>query len=109
MNGKSARVKGRRGESEAKNLLTERDWNVADLTAGLSTEDLLAIDPNGITWAVEVKNTSNIMGIHRLQAMEQAKSRKQRWMLMSHIHGTSSWLVQRQGFKPVVWSKGEDK
>jgi predicted RecB family endonuclease len=104
MAGKSTRAKGRRGESEAKVLLLSRDWTVADLSAGLSSEDLLAIDSDGKTWAVEVKNTSAIMTAHREQAMQQAKARKAPWMLMSKIAGTSSWLIQRQGKQPVVWS-----
>ena len=29
------------------------------------------------------------------------------WMLLSKIAGTSSWLVQRQGMAPVVWTAME--
>lgn len=108
MSGKSTRAKGRRGESEAKNLLASRDWIVGDLSAGLSTEDLLATDPGGKVWAVEVKNTAAITQAHRKQAIEQAKNRRASWMLMSKIAGTSSWLIQRQGEKPAVWhNQGE--
>jgi Holliday junction resolvase-like predicted endonuclease len=106
--GKSARRKGRAGESEAKNLLLDRDWTVADLTAGLSTEDLIAVDTDGISWSVEVKNTKAITVQHRQQAMENAKKRKMRWMLMSKLHGTSSWLVQRQGAVPDAWHAKKD-
>ncbi len=103
MSGKSTRSKGRRGESEAKELLQSRDWVVADLSAGLSTEDLLATDTSGKTWAVEVKNTVSITQAQRKQAIQQSKNRRQSWMLMNKIAGTSSWLIQRQGEKPTVW------
>jgi hypothetical protein len=39
MAGKSTRAKGRRGQTEALNLLRERDWIVADLSAGVDSED----------------------------------------------------------------------
>ncbi len=84
-------------------MLQERDWTVGDLSAGKSTEDILAIDPAGVTWAVEVKNTAAITLAHRKQAMAQASARKARWMLMSRIMGTASWLIQRQGMPPAVW------
>lgn len=32
------------------------------------------------------------------------KARKLPWLLASKIAGTASWLVQRQGATPVVWS-----
>ena len=101
--GKMQRSKGRRGQSEAANILRDRDWIVADLSAGITCEDILATDPYGVLWAVEVKNTVSILPAHLKQAKEQANKRKAKWMLMSHLHGTSSWLVQRQGAKPIVW------
>lgn len=101
--GKASRAKGRRGESAAIDILTARDWTVADLTAGKAGEDLLAVDPDGVTWAVEVKTTKTITTQHRSQAMAQATARRARWMLMSKIQGTSCWLVQRQGNRPMVW------
>ena len=102
--GKASRAKGRRGESAVVDLLTARDWSVADLTAGKAGEDLLVVDPDGVTWAVEVKTTKAITTAHRSQAMAQAQARRAaRWMLVSKIEGTSSWLVQRQGQRPVVW------
>ena len=110
--GKAARAKGRRGEAQAIALLMDRDYVVADLTAGKAGEDLLATDPDGKTWAVEVKMTKAITTIHRRQAMEQARNRRAAWMLLSHIDGTSSWLVQRKGHSPVVWSNknnGDDQ
>lgn len=105
--GKAARSKGRRNESACKLLLESRDWAVHDLTAGLATADLIATDLDGRTWAVEVKGTSAITVVHRKQAMEQARKARLPWMLCSKIEGTSSWLVQRQGERPVVWSDAD--
>lgn len=90
-------------------MLRERDWIVADLSAGIATEDLLAKDPDGGDWSVEVKMTKAITVEHRKQAQEQAKQRRARWMLCSHIEGTSSWLVQRQGCLPTVWQERDVK
>lgn len=102
--GKASRDKGRRGQSAATDLLTARDWTVAELNAGKISEDLLATDPDGRTWAVEVKNTRNWLSTYLTQAREQAKARRLPWMLMWHIPGTSEWLVMRQGRQAVVWT-----
>ena len=100
---KAQRQKGARGQSTAKRLLEDRDWTTDPITAGVKREDIIATDPAGVVWSVEVKNCAAITIAHRKQAMEQAKARKLPWMLMAKIAGTSSWLVQRQGMKAVVW------
>lgn len=100
----SERSKGRRGQLIAQQLLKSRDWAVAELNSGTATEDFIATDQDGNQWAVEVKNTKAITTTHRAQAMAQAKARKLPWMLMSHIDGTQSWLIQRKGRRPAVWS-----
>lgn len=100
---KASRDKGRRGQREAQELLKSRDWSVAELNAGTSAEDFIAVDQNGKSYSVEVKNTVAITTAHRAQAMAQAKARKLPWMLLSKIAGTSSWLVQRQAERPSVW------
>lgn len=100
------RNKGRRGQRAAQELLASRDWDVAELNAGKSSEDFIAVDPDGRSWAVEIKMTKAITSQHRDQAMQQAKTRKLPWMLMSHIDGTSSWLVQMSGKSPAVWRAG---
>lgn len=100
---KAQRAKGRRGQQMAGEVLRGRDWSVAELNAGTSAEDFIAVSPDGVSYSVEVKNTVSITTAHRDQAMRQAKARKLPWMLMSHIAGTSAWLVQRQGCKPIVW------
>lgn len=102
---KAARDKGRRGQREAQALLTGRDWRVAELNAGTAVEDLIAVDRIGQSWSVEVKNTVAITVAHRAQAMAQGKARRLPWMLLSKIAGTSCWLVQRQGMRPVVWNE----
>ena len=111
MSGSTTRDKGRRGQTAALNLLRSRDWTVADLSSGISCEDGLAICPDGIVYAVEIKNTANILQSHRNQAMRQARDRGKntRWMLMNRITGTASWLVQRQGERPAVWHEGEGR
>jgi hypothetical protein len=114
--GKSARSKGSRGQSIAANMLRDRDWQVEVLTCGLMHEDLIATTPTAfpqpfalraLRYSVEVKNCKTITTTHRAQAMRQAKERSLPWMLMSHIEGTSSWLIQRQGESPVIWLQKE--
>ena len=105
--GKLSRTKGRIGQTTVSNMLKDRDWTVVDTSAGMSVEDIFAIDPNGIQYSCEVKKTAIISPAHLKQAMEQAKKRKARWMLCNHIAGTSSWLVRRQGLKATVWHDKE--
>ena len=103
MSGRATRAKGRRGETAAKELLQTLGFVVHDLTAGLDSEDLVATDPAGRTWSVEVKNTVAITTAHRAAAMERAKASRLPWMLLSKIAGTECWLVQRQAHRPAVW------
>lgn len=100
---KAQRDKGSRGQTAAKHLLLDRDWTVISTTAGIKTEDIVATDPSGKTWSVEVKNCVNITQAHKLQAMEQAAKRKLPWLLMNKIAGSTGWLIQRQGGYPVIW------
>ena len=88
MAGKSTRDKGRRGESEAKRLLAEKDWEIlADTTAGLATGDLIAQSPDGFIYDVEVKNRVEIHVPDFVgQAMKNAG--KKRWMVMAKIANT---------------------
>ena len=105
--GNKERSKGRRGQSEAKELLTSRDWSVAELSPGMRAEDFWACDlAAGCTYSVEVKNTISITKAHRTQAQNQAARVRLPWMLMSKIAGTKSWLIQRQYERPVVWHVG---
>ena len=97
------RRKGRDGRYHFRLLLEARDWKVTTTTEGKAGEDLLVTDPDGILWAVEVKDVKAIDPRHRDQARQQAKTRKARWMLANHIYGTSSWLIQRRGYLPCVW------
>jgi len=101
----ASRNKGRKGQREAGELLRSRDWTVAELNAGTVAEDFITVDPQGKSWSVEVKNAVVIAEAHRKQAMAQAAKRRMPWMLVSKISGTSCWLVQRQGEKPVVWGE----
>ena len=105
---RAQRDKGRRGQTMAEALLRDRDWVTDPISAGIKREDLIATDPGGVVWSVEVKNCLAITPAHRKQAMEQARQRKLPWLLISKISGTTGWLVQRQGGRPAVWfEKGE--
>jgi len=105
--GKASRDKGARGQSMFANMLRSRDWTVDPITSGVKREDLLAVDPWGQQWAVEVKNCLDITQAHRRQAIEQARKRKLPWLLASKISGASAWLVQRRGKPPVLWHEPE--
>jgi Holliday junction resolvase-like predicted endonuclease len=106
-----ARRKGRKGETAAKNLLADKDWTIlADLTSGISTEDLIVEDTSGTIYSVEVKNVKLIdVPKFRKQAMANAKKIKKRWLLMLKIDGTSSWLIMRQSEKPIVWTEKKEE
>ena len=108
MSGKASRAKGVRGQSQAANLLRDRDWIVDQITAGIGSHDFTATDTARKTWAVEVKNCAGIIPAHKRQAIEQAKARRLPWMLMSKISGSSSWLIQRQSAVPAIWHEKED-
>jgi len=101
--GRSPRSKGRQGETRALHLLQSRDYSCEDMSAGKASCDILAIDTYGAVWSVEVKNR-DIINVRdfRDQAKRNAKPRT-RWMVLAHIAGTSSWLVERQGARPCVW------
>ena len=103
MAGRATRDKGRRGQQAAKRLLADRDWRVIEANSGEAEADMLAIDTAGRTWLVEVKNTAAITTAHREQAMRQAKAKRLPWMLMSHVAGTSDWLIQRQNTICTTW------
>lgn len=105
--GAASRNKGRRGQGAFAAMLSDRDWTVDQITSGVAAADLIATDPDGRTWAVEVKNCAGILPGHKKQAIEQGQKRRLRWMLASHIAGTSSWLVQRKGELPQVWHAKE--
>lgn len=99
--GKASRSRGKRGEQRARDLLTERDYEVHDLTDGTACADFLAIHA-GKVWSVEVKNHKSInIPAFCGQARKQAGSK--RWMVLAHIEGYASWLVLSSGMPPVVW------
>jgi hypothetical protein len=103
MSGKASRAKGARGQCACKRLLLDRDWSVDSITCGIAAADLIATDPSGKVWAVEVKNCSGILPTHKAQAIAQGRDRKLPWLLASKISGSSSWLIQRQSELPQVW------
>jgi len=104
--GVTSRRKGAKGQCIAADMLRSRDWAVDQITSGIAASDLIGTDPDGITWAIEVKNCASILPAHKKQAMAQADKRRLPWMLMSKVAGTSSWLIQRKGARAVVWHEG---
>lgn len=100
---KAQRAKGRRGETEARLLLEGRDYMVDDLTAGLSTADLIATDSSGVSWVVEVKNQKSI-NLPEFLKQAKANAARRKWMLMCKLDGQGEWLVLRQGMNGTVWS-----
>lgn len=98
----SQRNKGARGQSEAAKLLVAMGWTVDPITSGIRREDMIATDPDGIKWSVEVKNCASIIPAHKRQAMAQAAARKMPWLLMHKLPGTRSWLVQGRGLDPTI-------
>lgn len=106
--GMRERRKGRRGETAAKRLLAERDYELlADTAGGIATDDLVVQDADGCVWSVEVKTRKSIEpALMTAQARKQAG--KKRWMLLAHIDGTSSWLVMRKGMRPTCWHQKEE-
>ncbi len=106
--GKAQRAKGRRGEAEAKHMLADRDYTIlADTSAGISSDDLVALSPEGRVVSVEVKNQKSInVPTFLKQCMDNAK--KNDWLLMCKIDGTSSWLVLAKNKRATVWhNKGD--
>lgn len=100
--GKAQRAKGRAGQLAARHLLESRDWQVHELNGGTSVADFVAVDPNGKTFSVEVKNAVSMnVRAWRKQAVSQAG--KMPWILVCKIDGTRSWLILRQAERPTVW------
>ena len=109
MSGLQTRRKGRRGEAAAKRLLADHDYEVlADTTAGLCTDDLVARTVDGCVWSVEVKNCRNIQ-VTMFVGQARRQAGKKRWMLLCKIDQTGSWLVMRKGLKPTIWHEKESE
>ena len=102
--GAMQRRKGKRGESEARTVLAERDYAIIDTSDGLAVCDLIA-ERRGKRYAVEVKHNRSIdLAKHITQAKEQAKRLKCRWMLMARLDGYPyCFLVLTADTPPTVW------
>lgn len=105
--GRSNRRRGRATQCEAAKVLTERDWQIIETASGMKNEDIIATDPNGQQWSVEVKNHKQIdLAKFRKQAIEQANARKLPWLLMCKIHGEAgAFLVQRKNDNATIWRR----
>ena len=87
--GLASRRKGCRGETAAKHLLTERDYEcVHNRDAGC---DFVALK-GGKAWAVEVKHTASLMHSAYTQCRDDAKGAR---MLM--------WKPSRWGLPANLW------
>ena len=104
--GTMQRRKGGVGQRAFKRLLTDRDWMVDTISCGIKSEDLIAENPLGTRYSVEVKNHA-IINIRSFlsQAKEQAMKRKLPWMLAVRLpQFANSWLVCIQGEEPIIWN-----
>ena len=108
--GAMQRRKGRDGRAAFVRLLHDRDWTLDKTRDGIISDDIVAADPNGQMWSIEVKNTKNLMVLQtKRQAMAQASRRKLPWMIAFSIHGTKSWLILRQQGRRIdatCWQEG---
>ena len=111
MSGRKSRSKGKKGEREARALLGDLDWILLANTAdGDEGEDMIVENTSGTIYSVEVKNVKLIdIPKFRTQAMANAKKKKKPWMLMLKIDGTKSWLILRQGERPIVWTEKKEE
>jgi len=107
--GKHSRSKGKRGERKARELLSDKDWNILANTAdGEECEDIIAMCPNDRLYSIEVKNRKAIdVTAFKKQASNNAKKKELLWMIMAKIEGSRSWLIWRQGERPIVWHEKE--
>lgn len=104
------RRKGRMAESAFKRILLDRDWTIdADMSAGVRSADLLATDPDGKTWLIEVKSHKILnLPYFEAQARRQAKEAKKPWMLAAKLTGYNAWLITRQGDATVYLWRGKN-
>ena len=105
---KASRDKGKRGERSAKALLIARDYTIlADTTAGLSTDDLVVQSPGGEILSVEVKNCK-LINIPVFVKQAKTNAKKNHYLLMCHISGTSAWLIMGSNRVPVIWHQNTE-
>lgn len=105
--GKTSRSKGRRGETIAKNLLLDRDYQIiSDCTSGLSTCDLVVESASGEILFCEVKNTK-LINLPAFITQARTNAKKRPWLLLAKLDSTSSWLCMGKGRKAVIWHEKE--
>ena len=107
----NARRKGKVGEAEFTGLLAARGYSeVQPLGPGRSQCDVTAVDSNGAKWAIEIKHRKSInLTYYLIQARENARKAKGKWMLAIRLHGYRSWMVLRQGMDPDMWHEGDEE
>lgn len=101
MAGKASRSRGKRGESEAREVLTERGYEVIDTIDGIGICDIIA-ERNGRRYHVEVKHCRNIE-LEKFEAQARRQSRGS-WLVMARLPGYPyCFLVTSAHGVPTVW------
>jgi hypothetical protein len=103
MSGKPSRDRGKRGEREAKRLLQDRDWITDDLHDGAACADILATNPDGRVYVVEVKNCK-LVNLPAFKGQAKRQAGKRPWLLMCKLEGSHSWLVCGTDIRYAVWT-----
>jgi Holliday junction resolvase-like predicted endonuclease len=101
--GSHSRNKGKVGEREARDVLTERGFDIlADTTDGQACCDLI-VQKGAHVYFVEVKNRASIdLCATEKQARRQAG--KRRWLCMCRLAGYPlTFLVTGTDQLPVIW------
>lgn len=101
MGGNRSRSRGKRGESLARLLLSERDYDVDDLTDGTSCADFIAVK-HGRVYAVEVKCHKSI-NLPEFLSQARKQAGRKRWMLLAKLEGYRAFLVIASDIPPTVW------
>ena len=89
------------GEPGLRRLLRDRDWQVFPRPRGEKGDDFTAIDPSGVSWSVECKNTVTLDKAHYVQCRDNCGGKPR--MLAWHPSG---WGFPAGAFIVIRWPKG---
>lgn len=96
--GKASRDKGRRAQTEGRQLLLAEGWLCVDTSAGTDVEDVFAIDPHERRWSVEVTADQGISLTAKWgQAARQGEARGAAPLMLWKIDRAGWWLIARSG------------
>lgn len=92
--GKASRDKGRRAQTEGRQLLEVAGWVTVDTSAGTDVEDVFAIDRAGDRWSVEVTADQGVSFATKWgQTSRQAHERGARPLMLWKIDRAGWWLI----------------